>query len=163
MSWKDIPTAEVSEFAPVTARVMRKLRNNTRAIADIWLDSDLVADNNSTTSSTFVELITVRLWIPDRVIGSAGVLIEPYTSLQAVEGSTPPNAICRAYWAVGSDQGTQEVVTPSTYFSGFMELTLDETTTEGYVDLELWGRTNSTNHTLYVTLLRELKLTAVDS
>lgn len=67
----EIIDTQIAERKPVTARLMRALRNNvlgsTTLRANAW-----VSQSDTTNSTSYVSLWTVEVYVPDIVVGASG-------------------------------------------------------------------------------------------
>jgi hypothetical protein len=144
----DIPDAMIAAYMPVTGRLMQRYRNNLMAIPYVSLANTHGDLSGTTTSTSYVTLFTVRLFVPDFVIGAGGTRLEFFVKM-AVSGGTPPSYNSRASFKIGANTSAEHSGGPSETSI----LALDWTPTGNtVVDVEFQGKSIDSGHTTEVEL-----------
>jgi len=148
MAWETIGDAAVAPYAPITARLIRKLRDRYAALAPM-LTLFPFPWNGSTSSTTAVPLSTVAVYLDDRLIGPGGTRITVAVSASYSSGDEPPNPIGRTHIRLDGTAGVVELATPGDNYVG--DLVVEEVLTPGVYTLELMGRAAHATHSLSFT------------
>lgn len=125
-----IPDAQVAAYRPVTASLIRRLRNNVEA-SRRWDHRNVYGSiGGATTSSTFVNVGTPFYYlVPDCFIGVSGVTMAWILDLITLGAASEAEARVRATWNAGADSIESDVlaiaVGENPVKSGQVQFTID--------------------------------------
>lgn len=142
MAWSQITAPEIAAFKPVTARLMRKYRDNLQDCRQMQINNHMGGFSGTTTSSSATTLVTLRLFIPGCMVGDGGVRLT-----FGAWGSGTSNS--RFTIVVGATTGGPFLVADTEYY-----IDLPNTTTEGIYDVEFKARSVGGADTTNVDYLR---------
>lgn len=158
MAWTKLTDAMVAAYVPITGRLLRALRDNLKAMRVFHTNTNLLGTLSASTSSlSMVTLFTIRLFVPDSLIGPNGVTITFKVALQE-SGAEPPNHNGRARLEVGSD-------TSSNYTSAAteMSITLTGVTPNSAIDIEFQAYVIDAGHSFQIQATKKaMKVVAVE-